>query len=343
MSETDLSAYKGILVIAEKTYDNKIANVTLELIGAANTLAAKLQEEVSVLLMAGSQDLDSLIKKISEAGAGRIYFVQNEHLNEYSTEIHTNILQKVINMKKPSIVLIGATTTGRDLAPRLAACLKTGLTADCTSLDINEKGLLAASRPTFGGSLMATILCPKARPQMATVRPKVLQLPEFNADSHSVVEKIDIPIDLDISRTKIISRQKVCDIINERIEEAEIIIAGGRGLKSAENFKILEKFAYILGGAVGATRAVVDLGWRPHYEQIGQTGKTVTPKIYIACGISGAVQHVTGMSSSDVIVAINKDSSAPIFDIADYGIVGDLFEIIPEVIECVKLNNFKDD
>jgi len=338
MNEVDLSLYKGILIIAERDSENKLTGNTLELIGAAKTLSSELNgEEVSALLVAGEDDISSLIKEISEAGANKVYLVQDVILKEYSTELYAKVACDVINQKKPSIVLIGATTTGRDLAPRISSRLDTGLTADCTELGINEKGLLAATRPTYGGSLMATILCPKNRPQMATVRPKVLPKPEPDTSNIAQVEKIDIQIDPSISRTKVIEFLTACGTAHcNRIDEADIIVSGGRGMKNAENFKILEDLAKSLGAAVGASRAAVDAGWRQHCDQVGQTGKTVSPKLYIACGISGAIQHLAGMNSSDVIVAINKDPDAPIFQVANYGIVGDLFEVVPALTEAIK-------
>jgi len=331
-----MSEYKGICVIAERTSENKLAGVTLELIGAAKDLSSKLgNAEVSALLIAGTGDVSELVREISEAGANKIYLVQDANLEMYSTELYAKVACDLFNEKKPEIVLVGATTTGRDLAPRISSRLNTGLTADCTSLDINEKGQLAATRPTFGGNLMATILC-KTMPQMATVRPKVLAKPEADPSNSAVVENINVSTDPSIIRTKILECAQGCHVACARIDDADIIVSGGRGMKTAENFKILEDLANALGGAVGASRAAVDAGWRPHCDQVGQTGKTVTPKLYIACGISGAIQHLAGMSSSDIIVAVNKDPDAPIFGVATYGIVGDLFEVVPALTEAIK-------
>jgi len=331
-----MSENNGICVIAEINSDNSLTGVSLELIGAAKELAAKLGgKEVSALLIAGNKDLNPLVKELTEAGANKIYLVQDEKLENYSTDLYSHVAYEVINLKKPEIVLVGATTTGRDLGPRLSSRLDTGLTADCTALDINEKGQLAATRPTFGGNLMATILC-KKMPQMATVRPKVMRKPEPDPSNVAEVETINIDLSGINSRTKLLEVIKGCFNNCAGIDEADIIVAGGRGMKSAENFAILEDLAKALGGAVGASRAAVDAGWRPHCDQVGQTGKTVTPKLYIACGISGAIQHLAGMNSSDIIVAINKDPDAPIFDIATYGIVGDVFEIVPELTKAIK-------
>lgn len=331
-----MSEYKGIWVIAERTPENKITGVTLELINAAKDLSKKLNsEEIGVLLMTGKSDIDPFVKELSEAGAQKVYVVQDENLEKYSTELYSKAVCGAITQKKPSIVLIGATTSGRDLAPRISSRLNTGLTADCTGLDINEQGLLAATRPTFGGNLMATILCKVARPQMATVRPKVLPKPEPDSSNKAEVEKLNIELNPADIRVKVLECADVC-MAACKIEDAEIIVSGGRGVKNAENFKVLEDLASALGGAVGASRACVDAGWRGHCDQVGQTGKTVCPKIYIACGISGAIQHLAGMSSSDIIIAINKDPEAPIFNVATYGIVGDLFEVVPALTEAVK-------
>lgn len=337
MSEIDLSVYKGIWVIAEKNDENQLVGVTLELIGAAKNLSSQLNgEEVSVLLLSGTENVDNLVTEMSQAGADKVYLVQDEALVQYSTELYSKAICDAINEKKPSIVLVGATTTGRDFAPRVSSRLNTGLTADCTELSINDKGLLAATRPTFGGNLMATILCNKTRPQMATVRPKVLPKPEADTSNSAQVEKLNIQLDSSMVKTKILECTAVCMEMCARIDEAEIIVAGGRGMKNAESFKILEDLAKALGGAVGASRAAVDAGWRAHCDQVGQTGKTVSPKLYIACGISGAIQHLAGMNSSDVIVAVNKDPEAPIFGVATYGIVGDLFEVVPALTESIK-------
>jgi len=331
-----MSENKGIWVIAERTPENKIAGVTLELINAAKGLSQKLNgEEVAALLMAGNGDVEPLLKELSEAGSQKVYLVQDDSLQNYSTELYTQAACDVIKQKKPSIVLVGATTQGRDLAPRIAARLDTGLTADCTALDINEQGLLAATRPTFGGNLMATILCKTARPQMATVRPKVLPKAEPDSSNTAEVEKINMQLDPSDIKVKILECIDACKG-GCKIEDAEIIVAGGRGIKNAEGFKVLEELADALGGAVAASRACVDAGWRDHCDQVGQTGKTVGPKVYIACGISGAIQHVAGMSSSDVIIAINKDPEAPIFQMATYGIVGDIFEVVPELTKALK-------
>ncbi len=335
----DLSSYKNIWVMAEINVDNKLTGVTFELLGEAQKLVEKLDnEEVCALLITDNRDVNPFIKELSEGGADKVYIAQSDKLKDYSTDLYSKVACDAILEKKPSIVLIGATTIGRDLAPRISSRLNTGLTADCTELDINEKSLLAATRPTFGGNLMATILCPKTRPQMATIRPNVLQATEKNLSNVAKVEKIEVKVDDMESRTKILDFIATASTLkcHTRIEEADIIVAGGRGLKNSEGFKLLEDLAQALGGSVGASRAAVDAGWRCHSEQIGQTGKTVSPKIYFACGISGAIQHLAGIGSSDTIIAINKDPDAPIFQVADYGIVGDLFEVVPALTESIK-------
>lgn len=326
--------HKGICILAEITPKNELADVTLELIEKAKELSQKLEhEEIAVLLLSGLQDLSFIKQTLSKAGADAIWLAQNPLFESYSTDIYSKAACDIILQKKPSIVLIGATTQGRDLAPRISSKLNTGLTADCTALDINEKGQLAATRPTFGGNLMATILC-KRFPQMATVRPKVMSANPLNSEKQARLEEFEIDFSNIEKRVELLEFFK--NSSDSSLDNAEIIVAGGKGLKSAENFKLIEELAQALGGTSAASRAVVDAGWRPHCEQVGQTGKTVKPKIYIACGISGAVQHTVGMDGSEIIIAINKDANAPIFSVATYGIVGDVFEVLPILIQQIK-------
>lgn len=328
---------KGICIIAEITPERTLAGVTLELAGKAQELSQKLNDEpISALLITGEGELESVFTELSKAGFSSIWLVQDPKLNQYSTDLYGKAACDVIRQKDPSIVLIPATTQGRDLAPRISSALDTGLTADCTELDINEKGQLASTRPTFGGDLMATILCKKF-PQMATVRPKVFQKPETNYENWAKIERISIDFSETPVRTEFIEFAKNINTDVERIDDAEIVVAGGKGMKNVQSFKMLEELAQVLGGSVGASRCAVDAGWCDHSIQIGQTGKTIKPKIYIACGISGAIQHLAGMNSSDVIIAINKDPKAPIFKVATYGIVGDVFEIVPKLIEELKV------
>ena len=327
---------KGICIFAELTPDKTLAGVTLELVNQARELSKKLDgEEVSALLITGETDLDHIFEELSKAGTDHIWLVQDSKLLQYSTDLYAKAACDAVALKDPSIMLIGATTLGRDLAPRISSKLDTGLTADCTGIDINEKGQLASTRPTFGGELMATILCKKF-PQMASVRPKVMPKPAMDVTKKADVENIEVDFSNTPVRTELIEFVKNIQSDTKMIEESEVIIAGGKGLRNAQNFKMLEELASLLGGSVGASRCAVDAGWCEHSVQVGQTGKTVTPKIYIACGISGAIQHLAGMNSSDIIIAINKDPKAPIFSVASYGIVGDVFEIVPKLIEELK-------
>lgn len=324
---------KGILIYAEVTRDGDIAPVVFELANAAQDLAAKLGgHEVNALVISSGFDKHS---QLQNCGFDKVYIVNDERLKDYSNDYYSKVAIDLINEVKPEIVLIGATTQGRDLAPRISSSLNTGLTADCTKLDINEKGMLAATRPTFGGNLMATILC-KNMPQMASVRPKVLKKASEPIVKDTQFVDVQPKIDEVEKRVKIVDFIKNVQKTGKRIDEAEIVVAGGKGLKSPEGFKLLEELAGVLGGAVGASRAAVDAGWVDHSIQVGQTGKTVMPKLYIACAISGAIQHTVGMSGSEKIIAINKDPKAPIFQVADVGIVGDVYEIVPELIEMLK-------
>lgn len=334
---------KGILIYAEVTREGDLAHVVLELANTAQDLAQKLGgQEVNALIISSLFPLSSsLIDKFKSNGFNKVYTVQDERLKEYSTEYYSKIAVDVIKEIKPSIVLIGATTQGRDIAPRISSALNTGLTADCTSLDINEKGMLAATRPTFGGNLMATILC-KNFPQMASVRPKVLKQAEQPIIKDTQFIEVKPEIDGVEKKVELVEFIKNVQTTGMRIDEAEIIVAGGKGLKSPEGFKLLEELANVLGGAVGASRPTVDAGWADHSIQVGQTGKTVMPKLYIACAISGAIQHVVGMNSSEKIIAINKDPHAPIFNVADIGIVGDVYEIVPELIEMLKAEKMQE-
>jgi electron transfer flavoprotein alpha subunit len=328
---------KGILIYAEVTREGNLAPVVLELANSAQDLASKLGgDEVSALVITKTGDIEKVKSELKSNGFDKVYIVQDESLNNYSTEYYSKIAIDLITEVKPAIVLIGATTQGRDLAPRISSSLNTGLTADCTELDINEKGMLAATRPTFGGNLMATILC-KNFPQMASVRPKVLKKAESPIEKNT--QFIDVKPDIvNVDRkVELVEFIKNMQTTGKRIDESEIIVAGGKGLKSPEGFKLLEELANVLGGAVGASRAAVDAGWVDHSIQVGQTGKTVMPKLYVACAISGAIQHTVGMNSSDKIIAINKDSKAPIFQIADIGIVGDVYEVVPELVKMLKI------
>ena len=329
----NIEEYKGVMVFAEQ-HAGEMKGCSFELLGEGRKLADKLGQELTAVLP-GSQ-VEHLAKDLFAHGADKVYLVDNENLAAYMTDPYATAVAAVVAKYKPAIVLYGATTTGRDLAPRIAARIQTGLTADCTGLDIDpETGLLLQTRPAFGGNIMATIKCPRHRPQMSTVRPKVMKKPE--PDYSRQGELIKVPVEINTKSLK----AKILEVIKEAkttgdIEEADIIVAGGWGMGDAANFKMLEELANVMGGAVGASRAAVDAGWLSHSCQVGQTGKTVCPKVYIACGISGAVQHLVGMQTSDLIIAINKDPDAPIFNVANYGIIGDVFQIIPKLIEEMK-------
>lgn len=322
---------RGVWVFAEQR-DGKIADVSFELLGAGRRLAEKLGTELSGVLFGSSEsDANELIKW----GADKVYHCTDEIFSRFNDEPYSRLLSDLIKEYKPEIVLAGATPIGRSFIPRVAARLRTGLTADCTLLEIdNETKNLLQIRPAFGGNIMATILCPYTRPQMATVRPRVMKRLEY--DERRKGEIIKVIADNINSRTRVIETIKEVSEAAINLPEANIIVAGGRGLGGEKGFEILFELAAVLGGSVAASRAAVDEGWIPYRHQVGQTGKTVSPKLYIACGISGAVQHLVGMQSSDIIVAINKNPEAPIFNVANFGIVGDLFEIIPMLTKKIK-------
>jgi len=329
----DLSAYKGVWVFAEQR-QGKLMFISLELLGEGRKLADKLGVELSALLL--GYEVDDICQELIHYGADKVIYAEHKLLQNYTTDGYTKVITDLVNEKKPEIMLIGATNIGRDLAPRVAARLNTGLTADCTKLDIDEEQkILLQTRPAFGGNIMATIVTPKHRPQMATVRPGVMKKMEKDESRKGIIEKVEAQLsdeDLRVKVEQIVKSAK--QTVN--LVEAEYIVSGGRGLGGPEGFKLLEELANALGGVVGSSRAAVDAGWISHDHQVGQTGKTVRPKVYIACGISGAIQHLAGMQNSDCIIAINKNPDAPIFSVADYGIVGDLYKVVPMLIEEVK-------
>ena len=330
-AEAVSDSHRGIWVFAEQR-DGKLKNVTYELLAKGRELADTLETELSAVCFGHGIDIEQLIAY----GADKVYLIDNPVLAGFEEDLYARKLVELIREHKPEIVLAGATSLGRSFIPRIAAILKTGLTADCTGLDIDaEKRLLLQTRPTFGGNIMATIICPTKRPQMSTVRPRVFKKNPPNRGRKGQIIKVDFKREGITSRTKLLN---FVDDLGEtvKIEEADIIVSGGRGLGKAENFKMLEELASVMGAALGSSRAAVDEGWIPYAHQVGQTGKTVAPKLYIACGISGAVQHLAGMQTSDIIVAINDDPNAPIFEVATYGIVGDLFKVVPMLIEKLK-------
>lgn len=326
----------GILLYAEVTRQDYIHTVFFELANKARELADKLDgTPVMAVLFAKPGLLQEFKEGFTNSGIDKVFVYEDEKFKNYSTENYANLIVDLVKEIEPEIFLIGATNQGRDLAPRISSALGSGLTADCIELDINEKGQLAATRPTFGGQLMATILC-KTKPQMATVRPKVFKPANYiNYKNTDFIYKLIKPEDFSERVELIEFIQGIEDIKNE-LDSAEIIVSGGKGMKSEEGFKLLKELADLLGGTVGASRGAVDLGYAPHTIQIGQTGKTVTPKLYIACAISGAIQHTVGITGSEHIICINNDPNAPIFEVSDTGIVGDVFEVIPKLIEILK-------
>ncbi len=340
----NLEEYKGVYVFAQQV-DNEISSIAFELLGKAKDLAKDLNTDVTAVLIGSG--VKGLADQLAEYGADKVIVVDDPELKDYRTEPYAHALSSVINKYKPEIMLVGATAIGRDLGPRVSARVATGLTADCTVLEIGDFPLQAVpgqeqlhnqllmTRPAFGGNTIATIACPYNRPQMATVRAGVMQKIDPIKGAKANVEEFNPGFTPDNKYVEILDIVKsVAETVD--IMDAKILVSGGRGVGSPENFKILEDLAEVLGGTVSCSRAVVDSGWKPKDLQVGQTGKTVRPNVYFAIGISGAIQHVAGMEESDIIVAINKDADAPIFDVADYGVVGDLNKIVPKLTEALK-------
>ncbi|MCI8697172.1 electron transfer flavoprotein subunit alpha/FixB family protein [uncultured Acetatifactor sp.] len=340
----NLEEYKGVYVFAQQV-DNIVNSIAFELIGKGKDLAADLGTEVTAVLVGSG--VKGLADELAEYGADRVIVVDDPELKEYRTEPYAHALASVIEKYKPEIFLVGATAIGRDLGPRVSARIHTGLTADCTQLDIGDFPLnpvpgkeqkhnqLLMTRPAFGGNTIATIACPDFRPQMATVRPGVMQKKERQAGVKANIEEFNPGFTPNHNYVEIL---EVVKAVSETVDimDAKILVSGGRGMGNAENFKILEDLAEVIGGTVSCSRAVVDAGWKPKDLQVGQTGKTVRPNVYFAIGISGAIQHLAGMEESDIIIAINKDDTAPIFDVADYGLVGDLNKIVPALTEKLR-------
>ncbi len=341
-----LEEYKGVFVFAQQV-DNVLDGVAFELLGKGKDLAKDLGTDVTAVLI--GSNVKGLADQLAEYGADRVIVVDDPELKDYRTEPYAHALASVINEYKPEIMLVGATAIGRDLGPTVSARVKTGLTADCTSLEIGNFPLVAApgkeaeqkhnqllmTRPAFGGNTIATIACPDNRPQMATVRPGVMQKIAPIAGAKANVVEFNPGFTPNNRYVEILNVVKAVKS-TANIMEAKILVSGGRGVGSKENFKLLEDLAEVLGGTVSCSRAVVENGWLPVDLQVGQTGKTVRPQIYFAIGISGAIQHVAGMEDSDLIIAINKDEDAPIFDVADYGLVGDLNKIVPALTAALK-------
>jgi len=341
-----LEEYKDVYVFAQQV-DGEISGISYELLGKAKDLAAALNQKVVAVLV--GYNVKGLADSLAEYGADKVIVVDDKELEIYRTEPYAHALASVINEFKPEIMLVGATAIGRDLGPTVSARVATGLTADCTQLDIGDFPLnpipgkeaeqkhnqLLMTRPAFGGNTIATIACPNNRPQMATVRPGVMQ--KIEPIKGAKAEVVDYNPGFTVN-DRYVTVKEVVKAVSDTVDimNAKILVSGGRGVGSPENFKILEDLAKVLGGEVSCSRAVVDSGWKPKDLQVGQTGKTVRPHVYFAIGISGAIQHVAGMEESDIIIAINKDEDAPIFDVADYGIVGDLNKIVPELTESLK-------
>ncbi len=339
-----LEEYKGVYVFAQQV-DNELSGIAFELLGKAKELAKDLNTDVTAILLGSG--IKGLADQLAEYGADKVIVVDDPELKEYRTEPYAHAVSSVINEYKPEIVLVGATAIGRDLGPRVSARVATGLTADCTVLEIGDFPLnpipgqeqkhnqLLMTRPAFGGNTIATIACPDNRPQMATVRPGVMQKIDPVQGAKAEVIEFNPGFTPDNKYVEIVEIvKKLSNTVD--IMDAKILVSGGRGVGSKENFQILQDLADVIGGTVSCSRAVVDNGWMPKELQVGQTGKTVRPNVYFAIGISGAIQHAAGMEESDIIVAINKDETAPIFDIADYGVVGDLNKIVPKLTEKLK-------
>ena len=327
---------KGILIYAEVTRENYLHTVTFELANKAAELSQKLPDcPIMALVLLPLNLIDEFKEVFRVNGFDKVFYVADDRFKTYVTDVFAPVAIKCVRDIDPEIMLIGATNTGRDLAPRISAALGTGLTADCTGLDITDNRKLAATRPTFGGQLMATILSKKF-PQMATVRPKVFKPMKNFVNTDTTFVRMGFDFKDYTPKAEVLDFiEKVRCEIND-LDHSDIIVAGGRGMHSQEGFKLLKEFADTLGGVVGASRIAVEMGLADKNCQVGQTGKTVTPKLYIACGISGALQHTIGIEGAETIIAINKDKNAPIFEIADYGIVGDVFEVIPELIKLAK-------
>ena len=331
--EVDHSLYKDVWIFCEQK-KGIIQSIAYELLGEGKKLATKLNGRLCAVLL--GENVKEKAKELFHRGADIVYLVDSPHVKYYQDDPYSKVISELINEYKPEVLLCGATTIGRSLIAKVAIQVTTGLTADCTGLDIDaEKRLLLQTRPAFGGNIMATIITPNHRPQMATVRHKVMQEASIDENHEGTI------IEKKYSDEFLSTRTKLIDIVEEMEEtvnlaEADIIVSGGRGVGGPENFSIIRELALTLGGAVGASRSAVDADWIPYSHQVGQTGKTVCPKIYIACGISGQIQHLIGMQSSDIIVAINKDPDAPIFKVATYGIVGDLFKVVPALTKRFK-------
>lgn len=335
-SSVELAKYKGVMVWIELDEDHeqpKPKKVSLELLGKGRLLADKLGEELVAIVLTNSQTID--LQQLGQYGADRVISCNHELLGTYSTDGFTSVICAVISSNKPAVVLYGATPHGRDLAPRVAARLKLGLTADCTGLEIDEERQLVQTRPAFGGNIMASIITPYNRPQTSTVRPNVFPIPARDDQHEVVIENFTVTLTKAAIRTRVVEKNYIDEGCEESIESARVLVAAGRGCQKASNLELLRTLACQLGGGLAGSRAIVEQGWIPHTQQVGQSGTTVGPELYIAAGISGAIQHQVGMSSSKTIIAINKDPEAAIFKLADLGVVGDALEILPKLSSLI--------
>ncbi|MGH4119295.1 electron transfer flavoprotein subunit alpha/FixB family protein [Clostridium sp.] len=328
----NLVDYKGVWVFAEQR-DGELQKIALQLLGEGRRMADKLKVELTAVLL--GDKTDHMANELATHGADKVIVAEHPLLNHFTTDAYAKVICELANERKPEVIFIGATYLGRDLGPRVSARLSTGLVADCTSLDVDpENNNLLMTRPAFGGNIMATIVCGEHRPQMATVRPGVFEKLARDTSRSCKIEKVTVNLTESDIRTKTLEVVKVAEVLAD-IADANIIVSGGRGVGAKENFAVLEELATTLGGVVGGSRAAVENGWVDKSLQVGQTGKTVRPNVYIACGISGAIQHLAGMQESDYIIAINKDASAPIMKVADLAIAGDYSKVLPELIAQV--------
>jgi len=333
-----MSEFQGVWVVAELSSDGNLSETSQELMTPARRLADKLGQPLTGVLLAGNQDVSTAQAQFGHFGANQVLVVKADSLADYQVELFTAALSSVINERKPNIILLGASSNTADYAPRVAIRTNGGLLTNAIDLDLNEQGAVDVTRSCYAESLLSSVTA-TARPQLITVKKKAFPKPVANGNAAATVETVSPDLGAIQPRVKLVNIQQSESKGARKLEDADIIVSGGRGLKGPENFHLVEELADALGGAVGASRAVVDAGWRPHSEQVGQTGKTVNPKLYVALGISGAIQHLVGMSTSQIIIAINRDESAPIFKSSDFGIVGDVAEIVPELIRTIKEQN----
>lgn len=333
-----MSEFQGIWVVAE-LQDGQLSETSQELLTPARRLGDKLGQPVTGVILAGNTDTAAAESLLGQLGANNVLVAKDDKLAEYQAETYTAALSELINNRKPNVVLMGATANATDYAPRVAVRTQAGLISNAVDLDLNDQGVVEVTRSCFAAALLSSVVAPQARPQMITVTKKAFPKPVANGGASANVENAGVNLGDVQPRTRMLSLSQPESKGTRKLEEADIIVSGGRGLKEPDNFRLVEELADALGAAVGASRAVVDAGWRPHAEQVGQTGKTVSPKLYVACGISGAIQHLVGMNTSQIVIAINRDENAPIFKTADFGIVGDALEILPELTRTVKEQN----